>query len=181
MDEVIVKPLRNFHKSLAVKILHRLLEHFIGYDEAMSVLGFTDLISDLSNPLEESLDLVRQVLRVKDDTKILLCVDEIIIASSVLNVSPSILMRELTMILDKEANLYLSVSAYGAIDLAKFVTNENRKLLLQPLGPIFSVGAFTESNVHLLPKLLQPFYKSELRVQLPFTAEDSKTYAKFRR
>jgi len=120
IDEVVVNPLKNFRQSLAVKILHRLLEHFIGAKAKAQILGISKLIRELDEPVEESLDLVRQVLGVKENVKILLCVDEIILASVMLKVPPDKLMKVLTTVLDRKSNLCLSVSAYGAIDLAKF-------------------------------------------------------------
>jgi hypothetical protein len=107
----------------------------------------------------------------------LLAVDELSRASAG-NYSPAEMLSVLTADhLDQSESLFLSVAAYGAIDLNKFSTGSNRTLLLQTLSPIWHAGGFDPQTIHLLPKILQPFFDIHQRRHLPYQQEHLKLYS----
>ena len=88
------------------------------------------------------------------------------------------LLKYLTSKLDLDDNLFLSVSAYGCVDLSKFATDSRRMLLFQPLPPIFTANAWDH---YILPPLLRMFADASIRKTLNFGNEDKAVYARLSR
>ena len=76
-----IRSVKEFHQSLAVRIMHRVMQHFTDADTAdiaLEVDGpIVQAIVALDKPLESSLRLLRRCFGAPADTKVLLCVDEI--------------------------------------------------------------------------------------------------------
>ena len=178
----------DFNVAVAIRILHRLVMYFYrnerdgGLEFANGELNrngtLAQLVLELKSPLDSILKVVRAYFG-NPDLKILLAVDELAKAASATMLA-SDMMSRLTAIMDRDNQLVLSVSAYGALDLSKFATNSNRPILLQSLGPIFSVSGFTAS-VEILPKVMMPFYNSCLRMTLRNEARDLELYSRLSR
>ena len=170
---------RDLEEALAVRIIHRLLELYMGTEKCDSFVRaespLLNSICVLEDPFEAALRIVRRVLGVSKDTKIMLGVDELAKAGPN---RPS-LLKCLTGKLDKDPKLFLSVSAYGCVDLSTFATDSNRILLLQPLPPIFTVNAW--KNQLVLPDVLRVFADKRLRKNLKFRPEDKVVYAQLSR
>lgn len=181
-----VRNLRQFEEAVAVRIIHRLLRKLVDDDWAYSALqessdhvddsqlSILESIRKLKNPIGDSLDVVKRYLGVPLDTLTFLGVDEIASAPAKNKIglpvySPVLMLRHLTsQYLDKNTWLFLSVTAYGAVDLVKFSTKSARPILLQTLSPIWYETGLNRSLIPLLPAALQPFYNQEMRLNLPY-------------
>jgi hypothetical protein len=167
---------KDLEQAIAVRILHRVVAHFVGDVAATSAMRknkdeLQGMIASMDEPLKASLRLLRRLLNAPADTKILLGVDELSKASSDC-FSPVDMLRVPTEgHLDKDEALFLSVTNYGAIDLNTFATSYDRPLLLQTLSPIWHAWDFDPLSIHLLPRLLQPFFDKNQRLHLPNDSE----------
>ena len=173
-----------FKQSVALRILHRLMD-YLRNSEIADELFCSNLnriqqaVAGLEDPVKSALSIVKKMLGAPADTKILLCVDEVKMATEN-SVYPT---KEALHILCKDYLdvypwLYLSVSVYGAVPLANFATDYSRNLLLQNLPPIDVTLGLDEGKIHLLPVMLQPFYDKNMRKYLPFDDSDLKLYSK---
>ena len=70
--------------------------------------------------------------------------------------------------MDHDDNLFLAVSAYGAVEIQKLMTDCNRTILLQYLPPLYYDQGFDPKLLHLLPVALQPFFIEAQRKCLPY-------------
>ena len=118
---------RDLEEALAVRIIHRLLERCKGTSIAdvklSSISPLLKSICVLEDPFEAALRIVRRVLGVSENTKIMLGVDELSKAG------PDVvtLLKYLTSKLDKDPELFLSVTAYGCVNLSTFATDTKRR------------------------------------------------------
>jgi hypothetical protein len=113
--------------------------------------------------------VARRLLGAPEDTKVLLAVDEIAkFAEDLQHVRVvNALISRLCRYSDRDPRLYLTLSAYGARDIATFATGSNRPILLQPLPPIFPVAPMLPGHTEVLPPVLRVFADEKLRMQLP--------------
>ena len=135
------------------------------------------LIPKLKAPINDTLNLLVRLVGAPADTKVLLSVDELSKTASK-SEKVSSFMSILTSLADKTSTLHLSISAYGALDLAKFTTDSNRPLLFQSLPPLWHDGGYRPESIPLLPLLLQPFFDKKKRVTLPYDMDSLKVYSK---
>ena len=134
-------------------------------------------IIQLQDPLETALSLVRRLLGAPKDTKIMLAVDELSKASNPKGkYAQSLMMSDLCHSMDADLSLYLSISAYGCVDVQRMVTGSTRRLLLQPLPPILPLYGNNYDKISLLPFVLRPFFAEEMRVLLPCSRDDLSVY-----
>ena len=126
--------------------------------------------SPFSRYLLPALAVARRLLGAPEDTKVLLAVDEMakfaVDAPHVPNMVNKLISR-LCRYSDRDPRLYLTLSAYGARDIATFATGSNRPILLQPLPPIFPVAPMLPGHTEVLPPVLRVFADEKLRMQLP--------------
>ncbi len=165
-----------FKQAIAVRVLHRVVSFITNITHANSKfedVDFAKSVKALESPLEYSLKILKKMVGAPDDVKVLLCVDELMKVATETFV-PAAALKALTSVLDadEQQQLFLSVTAYGCVDLSRFLTGSNRALQLQPLPPI-GLG-MSPSDVCLLPPLLQYFADEEQRKLLPFDRKDSK-------
>lgn len=177
-----------FQQAIAVRIAHRIIQHYTGIDNAnklkMNNNSISKAVISMSNPIEGAIRLLKWSFGAPDSTEVLLCIDELKSALSppppqtkpTQNVSASTLLRCLTTILDQDKTLFLSVAAYGAIDVTTLATDSKRPFLLQPLGPLWFTKGMESEAIPLLPTLLQPFYQESLRIKMPSETTDRTLY-----
>lgn len=168
---------KSFMVSLAVRIIHRLLNYFIGdAAKARSVIFDSECIEWFTcqdKPLQYALDLTKHYLNASHDVKILLGIDEFSKIHDSLDFRKNCL-SELTEVFDDNSCLFLSVSVISAFDLGSFATYSGRQLLYQSLRPLWhDVSGFDEATLSLLPFALQPFFNEKMRKSLPYDAVGS--------
>ena len=129
----VIQTKRDFQLAFAVRVLHRLVANsenssYVSMRTRIDVT-LSDMVEGFTRPIPQALELVRKVLGVPDDTKIMLAVDEIAKAAERMEIlSPAELLAELALHVDEDAKLFLSVAAYGAVDVQKLCTDSNRQL-----------------------------------------------------
>jgi len=169
-----ITTLRQFEHSVALRIAHRLLEQFFAREDALLMAKGSELtreICAMKNPIPDALNAVRSCYDLPVNAKVLLFVDEISKAGCTSSCDASDMLRCLAESLDTYRHeLYLSVAAYGAIDIARFATNSNRKLFLQTLAPLYHRHGFVTDLIPQLPFMLHPFYDERLRRLMPYVS-----------
>ena len=172
---------RDFQQAVAVRMLHRLVansenSYYLSMRGKIDV-SLSDMVEGFTRPIPQALELVRRVLGVADDTKIILAVDEIAQAAERKEIlSPAEFLAELALHVDEDAKLFLSVAAYGAVDVQKLCTGSNRSLLLQCLPPLYFPQGFVPEYANLLPEAIRPFFIEDERKRLPFRKENTQVY-----
>jgi hypothetical protein len=163
--------------AISVRILHRILSNLAsreGVDKAcLSDGAIVHVLLGLERPLDATLRVVRSLLGASEDTKMLLCVDEL---SKWINKDSGGFtnldaLKVLTYRLDTDESFFLAVSALRTQDLVKLTTDSSRHMILQALGPLWFAEGFDPAQRHLLPEAFRPFYDSDTRRMLPFHAE----------
>ena len=141
-------------RALAVRMLHRLIENnensnYVVMQQKIDVI-LSDIIDSFDNPILETLKLVKRVLGVPESTKVMLAVDEISKAPKDNAIfTPETILRILAGYMDNDDTLFLTVAAYGAVDVQRLCTNSNRPILLQCLPPLyFPQGIETNSLLY---------------------------------
>ena len=171
-----------FAQSVALRILHRVMEYMFDEEMAWSCLSsippILEAVAELSDPIVSALKIVKKIVGAPAGTKIMLTVDEIVLASDA-SIYPtewavSLLCHKY---LDKYPWFYLSVSVYDAESLAEFATDSSRNLLFQNLPPIEVTLGLDASKIPLLPIMLQPFYDEQMRKLLPFEPQHLDLYS----
>lgn len=129
--------------AVACRMLHRVMHYQTDRKYADRKFNYQSpiiqSIIQLKAPLQTALSLVRRVLRAPGGPKIMLAVDELSKAGDYKDNDPS---------------LYLSISAYGCVDVQRMVTSSNRRQLLQPLSPILPFYGKSDDKISLLPFVL---------------------------
>jgi hypothetical protein len=162
-----------FQQSLAVRILHRVVQHFT--DDSTANIVFEDAghivqtIVALDQPLESSLTLLRRCFGAPADTKVLLCIDEIakVNTDTKKHIRTNELLRSVTGEFDIDPTFFISVTAVDALDMAKFFAVYGRRVLLQPTSPLWFESGLNSEAIASLPPVLQPFYNEDIRVKMP--------------
>jgi hypothetical protein len=128
--------------AISVRIIHRLLAKFTlfnraGDDVCKAEGEIVDVLLRLAHPLNTTLSVVRSVLGAPEDTKILLCVDELTkwINADSGGFSNLTALNFLTHRLDYDEWFFLAVSALDTEDLVRLSAG-SRNLMLQALGPL---------------------------------------------
>lgn len=171
--------------AIAVRVVHRLLRALnCPQDTADFECGSSGSVAhtlrQTMDPLKTSINVVRAMLDARKETKFLLCVDEL--AKCIHPKSDNFAMEDalqlLTGRLDTDKSFFLAVSALGADAIVNLATGSNRRLLLQPLGPLWFTEDFHPDSKPLLPYALKPFYNEEARALLPDDASAVALYLK---
>ena len=85
-EDQVIQTKRDYQQAVAVRVLHRLVANSENpnYMTMRSELdcNLSDMVKGFSRPIPQALELIRQVLGVSENTKIMLAVDEIAQAAS---------------------------------------------------------------------------------------------------
>ena len=156
--------------AVGLRILHRVLSCLLDKSGASIAIDnhgrqLGQLLRAIGKEciVQTAVGAARLLLGAPPETKVLLVVDELAMACVNDSYTPSMFMRGLCSEMDAEQWLYLSLSAYKAVDMQKFQSDSGRAIVLLPLPPIFPVCAMTEAQCSKLPAVVRLFADEKLR------------------
>jgi hypothetical protein len=109
---------------------------------------------------------------------LLLCVDELAKANKYTKelFPANEVLASVTALLDTDPTFFLSVTALDAVDMAKFTTGSNRRLMLQPTSPLWFESGLDPEAITSRHPVLQPFYNENIRLNMPYDASALDVY-----
>lgn len=178
-----LRTIQEVETAIAVRIVHRLLatlncpQNRADY-ECGSSGTVTVALKQTMAPLTTTINAARAILGAAQDTRFLLCIDELAkcIHSEADNFAMEDALQPFTARLDADKSFFLAVSALGAEAIVKLATGSNRRVLLQALGPLWFAEGFHPGSKPLLPPALRPFYEEEARALLPYDSSAMALY-----
>ena len=176
-EDQVIQTKRDFQQAVAVRVLHRLVANSENpnYMTMRSELdcNLSDMVKGFSRPIPQALELIRQVLGVSESTKIMLAIDEIAHAASQKEIISTVeLLAELLRHTEGDEKLFLSVAAYGAVDMQKLCADCHQPLVLQCLPPLYFILGFAPEYANILPEAIRPLFVEDEHKRLPFRKEE---------
>ncbi len=183
-DAILSGHWKPFSISLSVRIIYRILEHFLGIEEAANHVqldsSLMQSILQCPDPFQSILGMLPQLVGAPSDVKILLCIDEVMDNRPSVSSPRRLFLNLINGLANRFADkpsvqrCFLSIASKSASDITKLVSHFDKLIRLQPLLPSIIPYNIPTEHIDHLPPILRYCYDSQRRDRILY---DERTYS----